>query len=118
MPNSRLVAIVTALVLIGGTPGAFAEMTLEQLLVIERYIQNKDTVGLLRYLQSNPTLLEGDDPLAVELQVFVDSMEDNLIGNLSASSTLASGERSGPDEPDGSGVGFGSFLQGAFAPPY
>ena len=118
MPNSRLVAIVTALVLVAGTPGAHAEMTLEQLLVIERYIQNKDTVGLFRYLQSNPTLLEGDDPLAVELQVFVDSMEDDLIGNLSASTVLTSGERSGSEEPDGSGPGFGSFLQGVFAPPY
>ena len=116
MPSSRLVAIVTALVLVGVAPGAHAEFTLEQLLEIERYIQSKDTVGLWRYLQSNPSLLEGDDPLAVELQVFVDSMESDLIGNLS--DVPAFSERSGSDERDGSGVGFGSFLEGAFAQPY
>ena len=110
--------LLTVLTAITISAGAYAELTLEQLLVIERYIQDKDTVGLFRYLKSNPALLQGDDPLAVELQLFVDSMEDDLIGNLSASSTLASGESSGADEPDGSGAAFGSFLQGVFAPPY
>lgn len=118
MPSSRLVAIVTALVLIGGAPGAHAEFTLEQLLAIEEYIQSRNTVGLLGYLKSNPNLLEGEDPLAVELQAFVDDMEDDLINNLSAASVGSSGGQSGPDAPDKPSGGFGGFLERAFAQPY
>ncbi|MGL4279764.1 MAG: hypothetical protein ACRCS0_05315 [Albidovulum sp.] len=74
MPAPKLMAIVTALILMSGH-GTFAEYSLSQLQEIERYILTKNTAALLLLLQANPELLVGDDPLAVELRAF---MANNL----------------------------------------
>ncbi|TCP41822.1 hypothetical protein [Rhodovulum marinum] len=72
MPDRRLMAIVTGLMLImGGLGGArAAEPTLEQLRTIDQLLTRNDTRALLSFLLDNPDLLSGDDELAVELRRF------------------------------------------------
>lgn len=72
MPDRRLVAIVTGLMLImGGLGGArAAEPTLDQLRIIDGLLTRNDTRALLSYLMQNPELLAGEDELAVELRRF------------------------------------------------
>ncbi|WP_170480167.1 hypothetical protein [Ruegeria arenilitoris] len=70
MPNSKLVAIVTALSFLTTYHGVRAEITVEQLLALDDFLSNNNTQGLLEYLQSNPELLQGDDELSNELRNF------------------------------------------------
>lgn len=72
MPDRRLMAIVTGLMLIvGGLGGARADQpTLDQLRTIDRLLTLNDTRALLDYLLDNPELLAGEDELAVELRRF------------------------------------------------
>ncbi|WP_420586164.1 hypothetical protein [Ruegeria sp.] len=70
MPNSKLVAIVTALSFLMTSHGARAEITLEHLLAIDQLLSTNDTQALLEYLQKNPELLQGDDELSRELRSF------------------------------------------------
>jgi hypothetical protein len=72
MPNSKLTTIITALMLLARTSSALAAYNLEQLREIERLVMSKDTAALGRYLTANPTIVEGDDPLAKELRGFRD----------------------------------------------
>jgi hypothetical protein len=72
MPTPRLLAIVTALVLLSGRI-AGAQYSLEQLQQIERYILSKDCDSLWLLLRDNPELMTGTDPLAQELRIFVES---------------------------------------------
>ncbi|MBS0563322.1 MAG: hypothetical protein JSR87_02190 [Proteobacteria bacterium] len=70
MPRPQLIAIITALVCLGGAGGAFAAYDIAQLQEIERLIMRKD-VGLLRqFLSANPGIMEGNDALATELHSF------------------------------------------------
>lgn len=81
MPNRRLVAIVTGLMLVfGGVLPGTAAPTLEQLQTIDGLLSRKDTRGLWAYLQQNPQLLTGDDELAMELRKFC---TDVTLGRLS-----------------------------------
>lgn len=73
MTNSRLMGIVTALVFLATTHGARAEITLEQLLVIDQLLSANDTQALRSYLERNPELLAGEDELSVELRNFYDA---------------------------------------------
>jgi len=71
MPDRRLVAIVTGLMLIvGGLAARAAEPTLEQLRVIDTLLSRNDTQGLLDFLKGNPALLAGEDELSAELRNF------------------------------------------------
>ena len=70
MPNPRLLAIITGLLLISGGRG-FAEYTVDQLKAIEQLIVARDSAGLGRYLSANAQVTVGDDPLAVELRRFL-----------------------------------------------
>lgn len=72
MPTPKLIAIVTALILLSGRI-AGAQYSLEQLQQIERYILSKDCDSLWVLLRTNPELMAGTDPLAQELRVFVES---------------------------------------------
>ena len=79
MPNPRLIAVITALVFIAGAQGGHAAYTFGQLQDIEKLILSKDCGALRFYLQDNPELMEGDDPLADELRVFASTIEGGAI---------------------------------------
>ncbi|MFV2002382.1 MAG: hypothetical protein ACC619_05325 [Paracoccaceae bacterium] len=79
MPDPRLVAVITALVFISGTQSGNAAYTIEQLQLIEQMIVSKDCGALWFYLQDNPELMEGDDPLAEELRKFAFGIEGGSI---------------------------------------
>lgn len=79
MPAPRLIAIITALMIVAGTPGARAEYSLAQLQDIERLIVSRDCASLWAYLQINPDILAGDDPLALELRIFAESTQRGQI---------------------------------------
>lgn len=83
MPNTRLLAVVTAFLITGGGSGAIAAVTMSQLLEVERLIVSKDCGALLFYLSENGGLLEGDDPLAQELRSFSQGVEGGVIDCLS-----------------------------------
>ena len=83
MSNPRLIAVVTAFMMIAGTTGANAAVTLSQLREVERLILGKDCGALWGFLMENSELLEGGDPLAVELRSFVSGVEGGLIECLS-----------------------------------
>lgn len=70
MPDPRLTAIITALMLSAGAAPTYADFSLDELQLIERLVLAKDTAGLGRLLATNPNLIRGEDPLARELRGF------------------------------------------------
>lgn len=88
MPAPKLIAIVTALILMSGQ-AAFAEYSLAQLQEIERYILTKNNAALMLLLQSHPELMAGDDPLAQELRAFMAAnMQTGLLWFSAPTATL------------------------------
>lgn len=75
MPDPRLVAVITAMMLIAGGFGgaARAEFSLDQLQELERLVLARDTAALWAYIQANPEVLLGEDPLARELRLFAEA---------------------------------------------
>ena len=70
MPQKRLVAVVTALMLSAAALGARGAVTFEQLETIDRLLTSNDTRSLWAYLQEYPELLAGEDELSQELRKF------------------------------------------------
>lgn len=69
----RLVAVVSALTMTQGLPVQGQESyDMGQLQDIERFIVGRDCGGLWSYVQTNPHLAQGEDPLAKELSRFVE----------------------------------------------
>ena len=85
--NPKLTAVVTALILFGGTHAGREEFSLPQLRAIEQYIFSRDCGGLMDYLVVNPDIMAGTDPLAQELRSFVEGVGGGLIECLSAPET-------------------------------
>jgi hypothetical protein len=75
MFHPRLIAVVTALVLLGGTGSSRADYDLSQLQAIEGLISSRNCEGLWLYVKSNPGIIAGADPLANELRTFVAATE-------------------------------------------
>jgi len=75
MPDPRLVAVITAMMLIAGGFGgaARAEFSLAQLQELERLVLARDTGALWAYIQDHPEVLQGEDPLAQELRLFAEA---------------------------------------------
>lgn len=73
MAQPRLIAIVTALLMLGAGSPALAAYTLAQLQDIDRMLSAKDWGALAAYVRANPQLLEGTDVLGAELHNFVTS---------------------------------------------
>ncbi len=93
MPSTRLIAVITALTCLAGAPGAYAAYTVDQLRDIENLIVGKNCGGLRLYIERNPGLIEGSDPLAVELRSFASGVDTGLIDCLSRDSdTVARNE--------------------------
>jgi hypothetical protein len=79
--NNRLLAIVTILVLVGSSGAAQEEPSIEELLTIEKLIDQGEWRALYYYLAANPGLTTGNSPLAVELRSFVDDAKrGRLVG--------------------------------------
>lgn len=97
MANGRLLAILTAVIMFAPGPGANAAFTLAELRRIEGLIISQDCGALLGYLQANPSLLEGDDPLAVELRNFNSGIRGGIIQCLSLSPGAASAVGAGTE---------------------
>jgi hypothetical protein len=71
MINKRLLAIVTMMVMTGSHAHAQAQpFSIDQLRAIEALISGKDCGALYSYLEANPRMTLGPDPLAVELRSF------------------------------------------------
>lgn len=88
MPNNRMLAVLTALILTGGAPPASGAASLEQLLQIERLVLSNDCGALYSYLTANPSVLTGDDALSTEFRNFVSRVDRGLISCLGASDDL------------------------------
>ncbi|PPB82283.1 hypothetical protein LV82_00210 [Albidovulum inexpectatum] len=80
MPNPKLIAILTALLMCAGSGSAQAAYTLEQLRQIETYLIQRDYGALWRFLAEHPEILEGDDSLARELRVFTQAISRGATG--------------------------------------
>lgn len=79
MPGPKLLAVITALMLMAGTSASRADYNLAQLREIERLVMQKDTSALGRYLAANPQITRGDDPLARELRSFVGCVQSGQL---------------------------------------
>lgn len=75
MFHPRLIAVVTALVLLTTAVPVRAGYTLDQLQDIESLISSRNCEGLWLFVKSNPEIMQGNDPLANELRVFVAATE-------------------------------------------
>lgn len=99
----RLIAIVSALSMTQGLPVHGQEAyDIGQLQDIERFIVGRDCGGLWSYVQTNPHLVQGQDPLAVELSRFVERTQTgplNCFGSSQQVNFLAKGPRKGPRKP-------------------
>lgn len=107
MPEKKLLAIVTVLIMTGSYSAAQQAMTMDELREIEDLITQKDLRGLYSYLESNPEMTSGSDPLAVELRGFMqDADRGRLAGFAPPSSSMAfrGSVARAPDHSDASGT--------------
>jgi hypothetical protein len=75
MFHPKLIAVITAMALLGAAGPGRAEYTLAQLQAIEGLIASRNCEGLWLFVKTNPGLVDGEDPLATELRVFVTATE-------------------------------------------
>ncbi len=91
MASKRLLAVVTALILAGAGLASPAGVTLSHLEQIEQFIVNEDWALLSAYLEQHPELLDGDTPLAVELQAFVRAVDEAVATGTTISALSTTG---------------------------
>lgn len=84
MPEPRLMAVITALVMVAGAAPARADYDIDHLRQIERLILARDCGALWRYLVDHPAIMAGDDALARELRLFVAATERGQLDCFSA----------------------------------
>ena len=82
MPNPRLLAVVTALIMAASAPAAQATYSLTDLQTIEQLVVNRNWNALRAYIDAHPELLDGNDPLAVELRTYVESYNQGFFTRL------------------------------------
>ena len=81
MAHSRLLTVVTVLLMVGGAVGAQDEPGLDDLLTIEKLIDAREWQALYYFIVANPQLTEGQSPLAAELRSYVeDAKRGRLVG--------------------------------------
>lgn len=96
MPDIRLLALITALMLVAGNSPARADYTISQLEEIERLILRKDCGALWLYLQANPGIMTGGDALSVELRAFADATALGRIDCFNAPTASIAAPATGP----------------------
>lgn len=84
MANSRLLAIVTILILMGQSAHSQQSPSIDELQAMERMIEDGDWRGLYDYVEANPNLTAGEGALANELRSFVDEVERGQLRNFDA----------------------------------
>lgn len=88
MPEPRLMAVITALLMLAGTSPARAAYDVGQLRQIEGLILARDCGALWQYLVTNPAIMAGEDALARELRVFVSATERGQLDCFAARSPV------------------------------
>jgi hypothetical protein len=96
MAQPKLLAVLTALLLLGHGSPLRAGYTLDQLQAIERMLSAKDWTSLATYIARHPELVQGNDPLAVELQRFTTSYDSATVDTFVPGRIAASRERNIP----------------------
>jgi hypothetical protein len=99
MFHPRLIAVVTALVLLGTAGSSRAEYDLSQLQEIEGLISSRNCEGLWLYVKSNPTIMVGSDPLASELRTFVAATERGQLDCFASRSSGSAAPAAAPTPP-------------------
>lgn len=79
MPDPRLLAIITALTLFSGSGAVMGQESLAKLQQLEQLIVSKDCGGMRNFINANPELSRGSDPLAVELRAYATRLNSGLI---------------------------------------
>lgn len=82
MPNPRLLAIVTVAMLAITSPASQAAYSKTDLQTIEQMIISQDWAALSSYIDANPDLLSGNNPLAQELRTFAESYRTGFIAQI------------------------------------
>ncbi|MDD9921783.1 MAG: hypothetical protein OXQ92_05815 [Boseongicola sp.] len=75
MAERRLIAIITAMLLVPNSATAQESATIDQLRQIEEMVTNRAWRQLYDYLSANPRIVSGNGPLATELCGFVTDVE-------------------------------------------
>ena len=84
MANNRLIAIVTVLLLVGGAGATGEEPSIEDLLTIEKLIDDRLWQELYLFIVANPQLTAGNSPLALELQSYVEDAKRGRLAGFDA----------------------------------
>lgn len=80
------------MILVGSSGGARSEPTLQDLLTIDKLIEDGDWRALYTFVNSNPRLTEGASPLATELQSFKDDVESGQLNAFNAAPASSSAD--------------------------
>lgn len=85
MADRKLLAIVTVLILVGSSGSAQQDASINDLLEIERLIEDGDWRALYSFLLENPQLTVGNSPLAMQLQSFSADVESGRLDRFNVS---------------------------------
>ena len=114
MKKLKLALLSTAL-LVGVNHMAYAAYTQSNLDTIRELSESSDTKALIRYINANPQLIQGNDPLAQALREFAEARSGTLGGifgprapNLASVPNLPSNVTSSAQVNFGSVSDFGS----------
>ncbi|MEM6890298.1 MAG: hypothetical protein AAF636_19510 [Pseudomonadota bacterium] len=84
MANNRMLAIVTILLLSANSGQAQQEPSLDDLVTIDKLINEGDWQALYAFVEDNPQLTQGESALAVELNKFVNEVEQGPLNQFDA----------------------------------
>jgi len=84
-----LLASVTVALLAHGAHAAYTEVDLRN---IEQLVRTQQWAALHAYIEANPEVLVGDDPLAVHARAFMNSFSTNLFGQVNYPLTVPAQE--------------------------
>ncbi len=84
MASKNLLAIVTMLVLLGSSAHAQQELSMQELLTIEKLVEGGDWRALYTYVRANPKFTSGTGALAAELRSFVTEVERGQLNRFDA----------------------------------
>lgn len=102
MASRRLVAIITAMLLLGGSR-LQAEIDLESLRIMNELIDGQRWDALRQFLRQHPEAMIGEDALAQELRYFFAATEG--AGNRAYAAATVPVRADGPDLPVVTGGG-------------